>query len=165
LGGLAEGRELLAQITIPHERADVAARASLTVAPAGQRGARSAARYLSPAPQASQALPGATYFYRVNASQLRVGMRVSGELKLPGAVAQGVVVPERAVVWHAGRAWCYVKEDQDRFVRVPVATSRAVEGGWFNATGFEEGQEVVVTGAQLLLSEELKYQIRNENED
>ena len=31
--------------------------------------------------------------------------------------------------------------------------------------GFEAGQEVVVRGAQLLLSEELKFQIRNENED
>jgi hypothetical protein len=165
LDGLAEGRELIAQITIPYEHVDAAARSALLVAPADHRGARSAARYVSAAPQASQALPGSTYFYRVSAAGLRVGMRVSGELRLPGVPTEGVVVPERAVVWHAGRAWCYVKEEDDLFVRVPLATSRAVEGGWFNATGFEEGQEVVVTGAQLLLSEELKYQIRNENED
>jgi hypothetical protein len=165
LAGLTEGRELIAQITIPYEHADAAARSALLIAPAGQRGARSVARYVSPAPQASQALPGVTYFYRANAAGLRVGMRVSGELRPPGAATEGVVVPEAAVVWHAGRAWCYVKEGDDLFVRVPVATSHAVDGGWFNATGFEEGQAVVVAGAQLLLSEELKYQIRNENED
>jgi hypothetical protein len=165
LAGLAEGRELIAQITIPYEHADVAARSALLLGPAGYRGARSPAHYVSPAPQASQALPGVTYFYRVSAAGLRVGMRVSGELRLAGAATEGVVVPEAAVVWQAGRAWCYVKEDNERFVRVPVATSRAIEGGWLNATGFEPGQEVVVAGAQLLLSEELKYQIRNENED
>jgi len=165
IAALAEGRELLAQVTVPQEHADAVVRGALQLVPAGQRGHRVAARYVAPAPRASQSLPGATYFYRVSAAGLRVGMRVAGELKLPGAAIEGVIVPERAVVWHAGRAWCYVKDENDTFLRTPVDTSRAVEGGWFNASGFEKGQEVVVTGAQLLLSEELKYQIRNENED
>jgi hypothetical protein len=165
IGALADGRELLAQITVPQEHAEAVVRGALQLGPAGQRGHKVAARYVAPAPRASQSLPGATYFYRVSAGSLRVGMRVAGELQLPGATVDGVVVPDRAVVWHAGRAWCYVKDEKDTFLRTPVDTSRSVEGGWFNATGFEEGEEVVVTGAQLLLSEELKYQIRNENED
>ena len=53
----------------------------------------------------------------------------------------------------------------DRFVRTPVSASRLIAGGWFNAEGLEPGEAVVVTGAQLLLSEELEYRIRNENED
>jgi hypothetical protein len=69
------------------------------------------------------------------------------------------------VVWHGGGAWAYVKEDNDTFVRRPVDTSHEAPGGWFNAAGFKEGEEVVVRGPQLLLSEELKFQIRNENED
>jgi hypothetical protein len=165
IAALAEGREVVAQITIPHEHADVVSHTTVTLGPAGAPAARSVARYVSAAPQASPSLPGATFFYRASGAGLRVGMRVAGELKLPGAATSGMIVPERAVVWHAGRAWCYVKENDDKFLRLPVATSRAVAGGWFNASGFEPGQEVVVTGAQLLLSEELKYQIRNENED
>jgi hypothetical protein len=165
IAALAEGREVVAQITIPHEHADVAARTTVTLGPAGLPAARGVARYVSAAPQASPFLPGATFFYRASGAGLRVGMRVAGELKLPGAATSGVIVPERAVVWHAGRAWCYVKEDDDKFLRMPVATSRAAAGGWFNASGFEPGQQIVITGAQLLLSEELKYQIRNENED
>jgi hypothetical protein len=70
-----------------------------------------------------------------------------------------------AVVWHGGRAWAYVKEGESTFVRKPVSTAQEVPGAWFNAEGFEEGEQVVVSGAQLLLSEELKFQIRNENED
>jgi hypothetical protein len=50
-------------------------------------------------------------------------------------------------------------------VRKEVATGNEVPGGWFNAANFEPGDEVVVSGAQLLLSEEQKFQIRNENED
>jgi hypothetical protein len=165
IAALAEGRELLAQVTVAQEHAEAVVRGALQLGPAGQRGHRVAARYVAPAPRASQSLPGATYFYRVSAAGLRVGMRLAGELKLPGASVEGVIVPESAVVWHAGRAWCYVKDDDDTFLRTAVETSRAVEGGWLNVSGFEEGQEVVMTGAQLLLSEELKYQIRNENED
>lgn len=161
---LAQGRELLAQVAIPHEYVEGIERMALTLMPAGQD-ARVAARYVSPAPHAPQALPGAAFFYRVSAAGFAAGMRVSGELKLPGATSEGVIVPERAVVWHAGRAWCYVKRGEDGFVRMPVATRHAVEHGWFNATGFDAHREVVVVGAQLLLSEELKYQIRNENVD
>jgi hypothetical protein len=165
IAALLEGRELLVQVVVPQEHSEAVARGALQLGPAGQRGHRVAAHYVAPAPRASQSVPGATYFYRVSAGSLRVGMRVAGELRLPGAAVDGVIVPERAVVWHGGRAWCYVKDEEDTFLRTPVDTSRPVEGGWFNASGFEEGQEVVVTGAQLLLSEELKYQIRNENED
>jgi hypothetical protein len=54
----------------------------------------------------------------------------------------------------------------ETFVRRPVDTSQELPGGgWFNAEGFGPAEEVVVRGAQLLLSEELKFQIRNENED
>ena len=83
-----------------------------------------------------------------------------------GPPVSGVIVPAGAVVWHAGKAWAYVKDDdeEDSFARFEVSTSDEMEGGWFNAAGFDD-DEVVVSGAQLLLSEELKYQIRNENED
>jgi hypothetical protein len=98
---------------------------------------------------------------------MRVGMRVAGRLKLGGKVREGVVVPSAAIVWHAGKAWAYVKDDDedDVFTRKEVSTALEMPGGWFDTGHFEEGDEVVVSGAQLLLSEELKFQIRNENED
>jgi hypothetical protein len=110
-------------------------------------------------------LPGATYFYIVSGEGLRAGMPVVGALKLSGESRAGVVIPFSAVVWHGGKAWAYVKADHDRFLRKPVATSEEIGNGWFTADGFAPDDEVVVSGAQLLLSEELKYQIRNENED
>ena len=86
-------------------------------------------------------------------------------MRQPGKTREGVLVPDAAVVWHGGKAWAYVKQGNDRFVRREVSTAQDLPGGWFNAEGFAAGEPVVVSGAQLLLSEELKYQIRNENED
>jgi hypothetical protein len=50
-------------------------------------------------------------------------------------------------------------------VRKEVSTVQEVTNGWFDTSHFEAGDEIVVSGAQLLLSEELKFQIRNENQD
>jgi len=101
----------------------------------------------------------------VDGGGLRAGMRVLARAGLGGAPVAGVIVPAQAVVWHAGKAWAYLKQDEQTFARHEVSAAEELDGGWFNAGGFQPGDEVVVSGAQLLLSEELKYQIRNENED
>ncbi len=162
---LTSQREMLVQVTLPFDLQGRAGRAPLTLAPVSSRGEQRAARFVSASPFTDATLPGATYFYVVSGEGLRAGMRLVGSLSLGGATREGVFVPESAVVWHGGSAWAYVKEDADTFVRRPVDTSHEMPGGWFTAAGFEAGEEVVVRGAQLLLSEELKFQIRNENED
>ncbi|HEU4460914.1 MAG TPA: hypothetical protein VFR90_17470 [Methylibium sp.] len=50
------------------------------------------------------------------------------------------------------------------FQRRAVPQARRVGDHWF-LDGYAEDDPVVVRGAQVLLSEELKYQIRNENDD
>ena len=49
-------------------------------------------------------------------------------------------------------------------MRKPINTDTEVEDGWFNQD-LTANTEVVTNGAQLLLSEEFKYLIKNENED
>ena len=163
---LLDGREVLLSMTIPHDTPSDTLRGRLKVVPAA--GGRAVpASYVGPAVAVGANVSGATYFYRAPGAAFRVGARVGGFLEAGGGTDAGVVVPERAVVWFAGRSWVYVRDEKetDIFERTPVSTARLVPGGWHNASGFEPGQEVVVTGAQLLLSEELEYQIRNENED
>jgi hypothetical protein len=162
---LAAQRAVIVQLAFPHDLQASAGRASLSVAPVTARGAWLPARYVSPAPHTDASLPGATYFYLVEGQGLRTGMRLAGQLKLGGKARDGVAVPEAAVVWHGGRAWAYVREEPAVFMRKPVSTAEEIGNAWFNPDGFQPGDEVVVSGAQLLLSEELKFQIRNENED
>jgi hypothetical protein len=162
---LASQRAVIVQVAFPYDLQSSAGRAPLTIAPVAAQSTQFSARYLSPAPQTDASLPGATYFYLVEGQGLRSGMRIAGQLKLGSKAREGVAVPEAAVVWHGGRAWAYVRAEPTTFVRKPVSTSEEIGNAWFNADGFQPGDEVVVSGAQLLLSEELKFQIRNENED
>ena len=83
--------------------------------------------------------------------------------------ATGVIVPHEAVVWFANQAWVYQKVGAEKFIRRLISTEVEIESdaisGWYNTAGLAANDEVVNSGAQLLLSEELKYQIKNENED
>ncbi len=161
---LVEMRDVIVQMTIPHEYDRALSTRPLFVEASGG-GMRARTQLVSAAPGAAPGTVGTTWFFRAPAAGLRSGTRVTGYLSTGSGTSKGVVVPERAVVWHAGRPWVYVQRDADRFVRTPVSATRLISGGWFNAEGLEPGEAVVVTGAQLLLSEELEYRIRNENED
>lgn len=135
------------------------------VAPMAQKAVERPGQFISASPQSDATIPGKTYFYRVPDGDLRSGMRVAGRIKLSGKPQHGTLVPASAVVWNAGKAWVYIKRGEHEFERREVNTRYELGEGWFSADGFSEGEEVVVSGAQLLLSEEFKYQIRNENED
>ncbi len=165
LDALAAQREVLVQFTFPDELREYAGHAAVAVAPVAGRAAARPARFVSPAPRTDPTLSGTTYFYAASTDGLRVGMRVAGRVRLGGEARDGVILPAAAVVWHGGKAWAYLKEGDDLFVRKEVATADPAENGWFDASHFAPGDAVVVSGAQLLLSEELRFQIRNENKD
>ncbi|MGH8865432.1 MAG: hypothetical protein ACREVZ_12425 [Burkholderiales bacterium] len=158
-------RAFLVQLVLPYDLPKSAARGRISVAPVMARENARVARFVADSPQVDPGLPGETYFYVVDGGGFRAGMRVAARVGLGGAPVAGVIVPAQAVVWHAGKAWAYVKQDEQTFARYEVSAAEELDGGWFSAGGFQAGDEVVVSGAQLLLSEELKYQIRNENED
>ncbi|MCW5623413.1 MAG: hypothetical protein KIT73_01685 [Burkholderiales bacterium] len=165
LAPLLDQREVLVAIAVPPGAERAFRQQPLTLEPLGG-GTRVAARYVAPAPSAVPGLAGVPLLYRAPNEGLRPAMRVLGYLPAGAGKSDGVVVPESAIIWFAGQSWIYLREDDDLFVRVPVAATRPVPGGWLDSgNGLEPGREVVVTGAQLLLSEELEYQIRNENDD
>jgi hypothetical protein len=137
---------------------------ALEFSPAGSNAKPRRAQPVSAATRADPGLPGVTWFYRAPAAGLRAGERITGRLPTGGQAEQGVLVPAAAVVWHAGKAWVYVQEAADRFERRAIEATTAVGADWFE-TGLEAGDRVVVSGAQLLLSEEFRGQITNENED
>ncbi len=162
---LLQQRSFLVQLVLPPDLPRTALRERTVLAPAAARERQQSARLVGASPQIDPAFPGDTYFYLVESGNLRAGTRLVGRVSLSEASVSGVIVPSAAVVWHAGKAWAYVKDDEQTFARHEISTVEEMDGGWFNATGFGAGEDVVVSGAQLLLSEELKYQIRNENED
>jgi hypothetical protein len=115
-----------------------------------------------PAPTADPHLQGQGFLLKVEAQgfPLRPGIAVTGHLESPGTAKVGVVVPESAVVRTGDRAWAYVQIAPTQFERRQIEVTRPAARGWFVTSGFAAGDQVVVTGAQALLSEELKSQIQ-----
>jgi hypothetical protein len=162
---ILQQQDVLIQVTLPFGTPSPANDSSILVAPSGSTAKTLRAHFISTSPQADAAVQGETYYYRAPADSLRVGMRVSVSMNGNQTSEQGVTVPRSAIVWYGGQTWVYRKSDDDRFLRIPVSTTQETDGGWFNSNGLQSGDEIVVTGAQLLLSEEFKYQITNENDD
>jgi hypothetical protein len=166
---LLQYRDVLLQVTLPFDTATPDSHSSLVVEPVGAQGQASKAQFISNSPQTDATVQGKTFFFRASADNLRAGMRVTARLTEQGKASAGVIVPDTAVVWYADKAWVYRKQGVDKFVRIQINTdveaNNEANNGWFNATGVGVGDEVVTSGAQLLLSEEFKYQIKNENED
>jgi len=114
------------------------------------------------APTTDSHLQGQGFLLEIEAQgfPLRPGTGVTGHLESPGTAKPGVVVPEAAVVRTGDRAWAYVQVAPTQFERRQLEVTMPAARGWFVTSGFAAGDHVVVTGAQALLSEELKSQIQ-----
>lgn len=162
---LIEYKQLLLQVTLPFDSKEPAAGSSINISPTGDPGKTIQARLLSKSPLSDNTIQGKTYFYVAPANDLRIGMRVVVHKTDAGKATSGVIVPASTIVWYGGTPWVYLKQDNDRFIRTPVNTDVEVNEGWFNSGNLKPGDVIVTNGAQLLLSEEFKSQIKNENED
>jgi hypothetical protein len=104
---------------------------------------------------------GYLFLLKPNAIKLAPGEAVTGFLKLPGDALSGVIVPRDSIVRTEGAGWVYVlNADSESFTRTKVDLDHPADNGWFVSKNVAAGDHVVVTGAQLLLSEELKATIK-----
>ncbi len=165
LENLLNRKNALIQVSFPLDSATPKHGSSINLAPINASATPIKAIYVSPAAQGDIGGYGKTFYFSAPAELLRTGMRVNIEADSSGSGAiSGIVIPNQALVWYGGKPWAYFKQGKDQFVRKPISADTEVDAGWFNQ-GISADSEVVVSGAQLLLSEEFKYLIKNENED
>ncbi|MHB8174739.1 MAG: multidrug transporter, partial [Nitrospirota bacterium] len=125
-----------------------------------------AAKFISRAPLTDPRIQGASFFYAASAKTgLIPGMSASAVFPT-GRPASGLLVPASAVVWWQGHAWAYVETGQPAasqpagqpvavaFTRREVSTDNPVDGGWFVSGGFSPKDEIVIKGAETILSQE-----------
>jgi len=165
LQNLISNQEVLIQITLPFDAAEPGQDSSIMIAPTAVPNQSIRALFLSRAPASSTTIQGKTYFYHAKTSALRAGMQVNAVSTTSSKVNDGVIIPNAAIIWYAGKSWVYRKTADEKFSRIPVATDVEVGNGWFYQGSLKPGDQVVTSGAQLLLSEEFKSQITNENDD
>lgn len=96
-------------------------------------------------------------------ARLAAGLAVTGFLQMPGEVRSGVVVPDAAVVRSDEQAWIYVQTGDTHFTRREILLNQPVAGGWLVTNAVAPDDKVVVVGAQMLLSEERKSEIKLED--
>lgn len=115
--------------------------------------------FVSPATTTDPRLQGIGYFYSAPAdARLLPGMNL--RVRLPAApIAGGLAVPQSAVVWLQGKAWVYLRTGPRTFVRREILPDRPGPNGGYIVTGLPPGDEIVVQGAQMLLSEEFRSQV------
>jgi hypothetical protein len=115
--------------------------------------------FVSPATATDPRLQGLSYLYHARAEgALLPGMNL--DVRLPAeALERGVVVPEAAVVWLQAKAWVYLRMNPTTFERRAIAPDRAGPDGGYVVTGLPPDAEIVVRGAQMLLSEEFRAQV------
>lgn len=156
---LTQRQDVLLQITLPPGSAlSSTPRTARIQSPEGKL---ASASFVSPSPTTDPRIQGTSLFYlaKAEATDLLPGMNVLAYLA-NGSRSQGVIIPAAAVVWWQGKAWIYTQKDSDRFVRREIPTDASVEDGWFVGKGLSPNDRIVTTGAQLLLSEELRSQIQ-----
>ncbi len=153
-------RSVPVEVTVPPGSASAAARSVELTSPDG-RTAR--ATYVSPFPRVDPRIQGVSLLYLAS---YHAGLAAGTTLvvRFPtGPRSKGILIPGAAVEWWQGQAWAYERTSATEFTRRRVPTGEPVEGGYLVTHGFHAGDRVVTKGAQDLLSEELRSEIRPED--
>ena len=100
-------------------------------------------------------VPGRSFFALLTSGAASEGERLQVWASAGATAHTGVSIPDSAVVLSNDSYWCFVAEPDGKFVRVPVDTSRPLDGGYFVTDGVKAGDAVVTSAAGLLLAREL----------
>jgi GNAT superfamily N-acetyltransferase len=116
------------------------------------------AKFISASPAVDPMTQAKSFLFLLepNPGKLGAGSSLVAFLEFPGPVLTGILVPREALVRFEGGAWVYVQTGEETFRRSLVTLDVPLENGWFIQGTLKPGDQVVITGAQQLLSEELK---------
>jgi hypothetical protein len=146
-------RQLLLQVALNTDFADDRPPSQGHVVLEGRDGP--AIRLVSAAARSDPRLAGRSYLYRSPPeSALQPGANVRVRLET-GRSVEAARIPASALVWWQGRAWVFVRTGAADFERREIPVDRIDHAATLQAN-LEAGTELVVQGAQVLLSEELR---------
>jgi hypothetical protein len=164
LDAFLSGRKALLQVTLPADKQLAKDIKSIDVEASGKRSAAIKAELVSAALQTDTVMQGESYFFQADGGRIRAGMRVAAWIPEQGEIQSGVVIPKSALVWHLDQAFVYVKSASEQFSRRNIEKLLPAADGYFVKNGLDAGDQLVITGGQMLLSEEFKGQIPNEDD-
>lgn len=98
---------------------------------------------------------GFLFLVQPNSLKLAPGAAVVGHLQAPGEPKAGFAIPSSAILRYEGATWIYVRQGSTNFVRHTISLEEPLDNGWFVSSGVSTNDQIVVTGAQTVLSQEL----------
>lgn len=156
----------LLQITLPANRHLSPDIRTIAINAQGRRDQAATATLIAQSPQVDSVTQGERYFFQCENLHLPFGAHITAWIPHGSEGESGVLIPGSAVVWHLGQAFVFIKTaEPDHYSRRLLPAALPSPGGYFSATGFSAGEEIVTVGAQTLLSDELKNQIPSEDND
>jgi hypothetical protein len=89
-------------------------------------------------------------------------MNVTAWIPEQNSQLSGVIIPKSALLWSMDQAFVYIKTD-DTFSRRPIHHYSMSGDGYFVSEELKPDEELVIIGGQMLLSEEMRGQIPDED--
>ncbi len=156
-------QDSLLLVTLPLNLSLSAEVSVIRIARDGSRQQARKAYFVSPALATESLTQGETYFFKTTTGRLRTGMRLDAWLAQGFKPLNGVHIPQQAITWHDGQAWVYVKLEDNLYQRRSLQSGLATAGGVFMTDEIYAGDSLVMSGAQMLLSEEFRWQIEGDD--
>lgn len=113
-----------------------------------------------------QQQPGTPFLYISDEASGSHHQRVTAWLPSNKDSLTGIIIPASAIVWHLGLTFVYLQVDDELFKRIKITQKKLINNGaYFIRNQLQQGDILVSTGAQMLLSEEFREQIPAEDDD
>lgn len=153
---LVSYRAALVRIDVPIGQGLATVPSEARIAPAASEGNLISAKFLSPATSTDPQVQGQGFFFLVETNPPLPGAALSAWLTVDGKPKTGVLIPGSALIRFEGEIFVYRQKAEDQFEREEVKLEMPLKDGWLVTDDVAAGDKLVVTGAQQLLSEELK---------
>ncbi len=163
LAAFLSGKQFLLQIILPSNKKLERNISTIVVEANGDRSKASPAMLIARSIQTDNSISGESFFFKTAAANLRIGMKLQAWIPEQTDARAGVVVPEQTLLWYMDQAFVYIKTGEEGFYRRKINQFSATTGGYFIPDDINPGEKIVVTGGQMLLSEELRGQIPDED--
>lgn len=151
---LSSGKAVLVRVTFPLGLLAGMKPQKIAIARLGNTGAAWTSTLLWEAP-ADPNLPGQGFYCLLDGSDLAQNEHVTATVDV-GAAAQGILVPQAAVLIGESDTWVFTEPKAGHFEKVRIDTSRPLSGGYFvgGDIGIKPGEPLVTGSAGLLLARE-----------
>jgi hypothetical protein len=163
LSALLSGQQKLLKITLPSSQQLADNSKTIAIDPAGNRSNAQRAELIAVAPQTDMGTQGISYFFQTAGKNISTGMNITAWIAEPNSQTSGVMIPKSALLWAMDQAFVYVKTDNNTFSRRAITHYTLSNDGYFISEGLQPDEELVITGGQMLLSEEMRGQIPDED--